>query len=227
MDFNRDAERKLVFVLLFGAFALIGSTINYSAIIGGPTNQTFTLFQFFGPIAGSFLGAGLGVVAVLLSELGSYITQGKAFDTLGILRLLPMLFAAVYFSRSHLKFSALVPALAILLFWLSPVGAQVWYYPLIFWTIPMLAPILSNRLFLRSLGSTLTAHAVGTIVWLYTVPMTVAQWQSVIPVAIGERLMFAVGISVSYLAVNYVLDKFTTSSKAGFPYVDRRYALSV
>ena len=225
MNFNRDAERKLAFVLLFGALALIGSTINYSAIIGA-NNQTFTLFQFFGPIAGSFLGAGLGIAAVLLSEIGSYLMQGKAFDPINMLRLLPMLFAAVYFSRSHLKFSAAIPALAILLFWLSPIGAQVWYYPLIFWTIPLLAPILPNRLFLKSLGSTLTAHAVGSVIWLYTVPMTVAQWQTVIPVAIGERFMFACGIAVSYLAVNYVLDKFTASTNVGFPYIDARYLFS-
>ncbi|VVC02775.1 Uncharacterised protein [Candidatus Burarchaeum australiense] len=226
MNLNRDTERKLAFVLLFGVLALVGSAINYSAIIGGPTNQTFTFFQFFGPIAGGFLGAGLGVAAVLLSELPKYIFQGQVSDPLNILRLLPMLFAAVYFSRQHLKLSAAIPALAMLAFWLSPIGAQVWYYPLIFWTIPLLAPILPNRLFLKSLGSTLTAHAVGSVIWLYTVPMTVAQWQTVIPVAIGERLMFACGISISYLAVNYVLDKFTVSAKAGFPYVDKKYVMA-
>ncbi|RLG18501.1 hypothetical protein DRN67_04100 [Candidatus Micrarchaeota archaeon] len=225
MKLNKNAERKLAFVLLFGALALIGSRINYSAIIGAD-NQTFTLFQFFGPIAGSFLGAGLGVAAILLSELSNYFLQGRAFDAINILRLLPMLFAAVYFSRSHLKFSAIIPALAILLFWLHPVGIQVWYYPLIFWLIPLAGTFVRNNLLVKSLGSTLTAHAIGSIVWLYTVPMSAAQWNLVIPLAIMERFSFALGIAVSYIVVNYALDALTSASKTGFPYVDKRYSLS-
>jgi len=225
MQFNNDLERKLLFVILFGALALAGSRINYSQVIGAP-NQTFTLFQFFGPIAGGFLGAGLGVAAVLLSELSSNVLQGKAFDLLNIARFLPMLFAAVYFSRSHIKFSAIIPAACILLFWLNPVGAQVWYFPLLFWLIPIAATFLPDRLLLKSLGSTLTAHAIGSVIWLWTVPMTVAQWQTVIPLAIVERSSFALGIAASYLVVNYVLDKFTASAKAGFPHVDKRYVIS-
>jgi len=223
MKFNKDIERKLLFVLLFGVLALVGSRINYSAILGAD-NQAFTLFQFFGPIAGSFLGAGLGVAAILTAELSNYLLQGKAFDMVNILRLFPMLLAAVYFSRAHLKLSAIVPAVAILLFWLHPVGIQIWYYPLI-WLIPLAATYLPDKLILKSLGSTLTAHAAGSVLWLWTVPMTVAQWQMVIPLAIVERFSFAIGIAVSYLAINYVLNKFTAAAKTGFPYVNKQYVL--
>ena len=44
-------SKKIFFVLLFGFITLVGSQINFSAIVGAE-NQAFTLFQFFGPIAG-------------------------------------------------------------------------------------------------------------------------------------------------------------------------------
>ncbi|MDO8340330.1 MAG: hypothetical protein Q7T16_06765 [Candidatus Burarchaeum sp.] len=232
MDFNRDVERKLWFVLIFAALVLIGSRINFSTLVGAP-NQAFTFFQFFGPITGGFLGAGLGVAAVLVAQLADFVLQGKAIEPVNIIRLLPMFFAAYYFAsyKSDKQFSRifmiLVPIAAMLLFWSHPVGAAAWYFPLIFWTIPIVVALLpTQNLLLRSLGATMTAHAIGGSLWNYVVPMTPEMWAALIPVVIYERFVFALGISVSYLAINYALDKFTASAKAGFPHVDKRYVIS-
>ena len=49
------STKRIVFLLVFMAMVFIGNKINFSAVVGA-NNQYFTLFQFFGPIAGSFLG---------------------------------------------------------------------------------------------------------------------------------------------------------------------------
>ena len=234
MKINRGVERKLLFVLLFGALALLSSRLNFSALVGAP-NQFFTFFQFFGPITGGFLGAGLGVASVLIAQLANNLLLGKAFDAVTIFRLLPMLFAAFYFAnyksdkRPSRIFMILVPLAAMLLFWSHPVGAAAWYFPLIFWTIPLLVALLPfENLLARSLGSTMTAHAIGGSLWNYFVPMTPEMWAALIPVVIFERLMFAGGIAASYVALNTVLDKLmaSTKMKVSFPYVDKRYVIS-
>ena len=78
----------------------VGNRINFSAVVGAK-NQYFTLFQFFGPIAGSFLGSIFGVVAVLFAELADFLIVGKAFSLINIIRLTPMLFAAYYFGSKN------------------------------------------------------------------------------------------------------------------------------
>jgi hypothetical protein len=72
---------------------LIGSQLNFSPIIGAD-NQFFTLFQFFGPTAGAFLGPVVGAASVLLAEIVNFIFVGKTFSAVNLLRLTPMLLAA-------------------------------------------------------------------------------------------------------------------------------------
>ncbi|MFA6036162.1 MAG: hypothetical protein WC759_04360 [Candidatus Micrarchaeia archaeon] len=227
MEFNKDVERKLLFVALFGALVLIGSRINFSPLVGAP-NQFFTLFQFFGPLPGGFLGAGFGVLAVALAQGSDFILQGKALDAVNMVRLLPMLFAAYYFAsyKSNKLFSIIVPVAATLLFWSHPVGAAAWYFPLLFWSIPVIVALVrTENLVLRSLGSTMTAHAIGGALWNYYVPMTPAMWAALIPVVIFERTVFTFGIAGSYVALNTVLDKALSGAKVRFLNVDKRYVL--
>jgi hypothetical protein len=121
-----------------------------------------------------------------------------------------MLFAVCYFSRNGIsglkdRLGIAVPLLAILAFWLHPVGQQAWYYAL-FWTIPIIVKFLPDRLFLRSLGATFTAHAVGGMFWVWTVPMTADQWTALLPVTAYERVLFALGITVSYVLFTNLLN---------------------
>jgi hypothetical protein len=220
-------NRKLLFIALFTALVLVGSRINYSSLVGAP-NQFFTLFQFFGPISGGFLGGAFGIAAVLGAQLIDFVLQGKAFAAVNLIRLLPMLFAAYYFSsyKSNKIFAIAVPVLATLLFWSHPVGAAAWYFPLLFWSIPVIVAILpTENLLLRALGATFTAHAIGGASWNYLVPMTPEAWAALVPIVMMERASFAIGIAISYVALNTVLDKLTLSSKFGFPKIDRRYVV--
>jgi len=219
------SAKGFAFLLLFTIIALVASSINFSTVLGAP-NQSFTFFQFLGPIAGGFLGAGAGILSVLLAQVISFIWLGKTVDLINILRLAPMLFAALYFAKySKGKLvQATVPLVCMALFMLHPIGAQAWFYSL-YWLIPAIVLVLPEHLFLRSLGSTFTAHAIGGIIWLYFIPTTPAFWMALIPIVAFERLMFASGISVSYIAFNTVLARVEAVAKSGFVFVDRRYAL--
>ena len=230
------SKKKLIVLGIFLVFALVASRINFSTVIGAP-NQSFTLFQFFGPMIGAFLGTAFGMIAVLGAELADYLIAGKAFTLLNLLRLLPMLFAVYYFSNYSKKkeisklFMIIVPVMAITAFVLHPIGMQAWYFSL-YWLIPIFAVILPNKmpgkLFFRSLGATFTAHAIGSIAFLYTVPMTAVQWMGLIPVVAYERLMFAAGIAVSYVLLTTVMDKVVEKTKlpAGIASVEKEYILS-
>jgi hypothetical protein len=219
--------KKILFVLLFALLTFIGYQINFSAIIGAEA-QYFTFFQFFGPMAGAFLGPVVGVISVFAAEIGNYLLLGKAFDMIGMLRLLPMLFAAVYFASNKdklSKLSAIVPLVCMGLFWAHPIGQQAWYYAL-YWLIPIAGKFMSKRLFLKSLGSTFTAHAVGSTLFLYTVPMPAEAWIALIPVVAVERILFALGISVSFVGLNTVLSRFEAFIPADALKVHKEYVLS-
>jgi hypothetical protein len=205
--------KKMIFLLVFIAAALIAARINFSTLVGS-TNQTLTMFQFFGPIAGAFLGGVFGIVTVLCSQIINNLLLHKEWTLVTALRLLPMLFAVFYFAYFHNKSKyktagmVIIPVLAIILFNLNAEARQAWYYSL-FWLIPILAVVgekLPGKLFFRSFGATFTAHAIGTVIWVYTVPMTAAQWTALVPVTAYERFAFGLGIAVSFVAVNTVLD---------------------
>jgi len=227
--------KRLLFIALFAVFAFIMQRINFSALVGAD-NQFFTLFQFFGPIAGAFLGPVVGVIAVFLAEAADFLVVGKEFTLINIARLAPMLFATYFFAtmnkidRSRI-FKIAVPLAAIALFVMHPVGGQVWFFAL-YWTIPIIAVLLpkkySNSVAARSLGATFTAHAVGGALWIWTIPMTAAQWVGLIPVVAYERALFATGIVISYIAVNallaFVVDKLRIDA-ADVLKLNRKYAI--
>ena len=228
MKLNKLITKKgLLFLIIFSILVFVGDRINFSKLVGAD-NQFFTLFQFFGPIAGYFLGPVVGVLSVLIAEVSSKISAHATFNLVTILRLLPMLFAAWYFGAKKDKISLFIPVLAIILFIAHPVGREVWYFSL-FWTIPIIIKFLpkkyGDRAFLKSLGSTFTAHAVGGALWNYIVPMTPKAWIALIPVVIYERLLFASGITVSFIGLNTLLDKLDSKTKSEYVNVDKRYVL--
>lgn len=219
-------KKEAIFFVIFTVLVFIAQNINFSALTGAK-NQFFTLFQFFGPIAGGILGSAFGMLAVLFAQIAQFIAAGKEITMLNALRLLPMLFAAWYFSSKEKRVTAsvIVPLACIALFLAHPIGRQAWYFSL-FWTIPLIAKLMPQRLFLKSLGATFTAHAIGGAIWVWTVPMTVQQWNLLIPVVIVERLLFAAGMTISYVAINSILDKLKAIVPSSFVNVNSNYRLS-
>ncbi|KKW19772.1 MAG: hypothetical protein UY63_C0006G0014 [Parcubacteria group bacterium GW2011_GWA2_51_10] len=194
--------KRAVFFALFVIIGFIALQIPVNQLAG--SKVSFTLFDAFGPTAGAFLGTLPGAAAVLLMQAGNFIFQGADWsDTGTFVRLIPMIFAAIYFSRK-MPLNIIVPALAIIAFVANPVGREVWYFSL-FWTIPIICYFFQERfLVARALGATFMAHSVGGALWIWLVPLPAAVWVGLIPVVIMERLIFAAGIAVSYLVLNNV-----------------------
>lgn len=203
-----NISKKLLFLALFSVIGFIAMQVPFNKVMG--SNVSFTLFDFFGPIAGGFLGPVFGVVSVLGVELFNLFVKQTPLTTGSIIRLFPVLFATFYFALIHKKTTQgkwllSIPLLCILIFIIHPVGRQVPYYALMFWLIPVLAYFKRDNLFVRSLGATFTAHAVGGVAWIWAFNLPVPVWNNLIPIVIAERLLFALGIAASYVVVNHTL----------------------
>jgi hypothetical protein len=200
---------KITFLAIFALMVMVGRNINFS-VITGAENKFFTLYQFVGPIAGSFLGTTVGIISVLVAEIGNFIITKKALTIINLLRITPMLFAAYYFGNKKRLTSALIPLICMALFIAHPVGRQAWPYSL-YWLIPIAARIIPNkvkfRTILQSFGATFTAHAVGSVLWLYTIPMKSAEWLALIPIVAFERLIFGLGIAGTFHTTKFLLKK--------------------
>lgn len=223
-------KKRILFIALFTVIAFFAAQINFSSIVGAE-KQYFTFFQFLGPTAGAFLGPLFGAASVLFAELLNFVLLGKEIEIINLLRLTPMLFAAFYFGAFRRRkqpvfnsslFIAIVPVLCMLAFWAHPVGALAWAYPL-YWLIPAVSLLFRKRLFMRSLGATFTAHAIGSTLWLYTVPMPPEAWLALIPIVAYERLAFAAGISVGYIALNAVLSRLSAVVPGSILHIDAAY----
>jgi len=98
-----------------------------------------------------------------------------------------------------------LPITCMMLFITHPIGNEAWGYSL-YWLIPV--GIASARFlnfaqhtFFSGLQSTFVAHAVGSIIWLYTVPMTSGQWLALIPLVAIERFTLAGLMTVGHEAI--------------------------
>lgn len=210
-------NKQLVFFVLFTLLGFASLQIPFNKLAGA--NVSFTLFDFLAPIAGAFLGPIYGVASVLGVEVFNNLIKQTPWTTGTLIRLFPTLFAVYFFAtvkkggpnkRSLRELRSLnwilaVPFIAILAFLAHPNGRQVPEYTL-FWIIPLVAYRFRNNLYMRSLGATFTAHAVGGAAWIWAFNLPAAVWQALIPVVISERLLFAAGIAGSFLIMKYTLN---------------------
>ncbi len=203
-----SAQKKLFFLSLFTVLGFISLQIPFNKLAG--SSVSFTLFDFFAPIAGAFLGPIFGIISVFTVEIINMFFTHTPATTGTIIRLFPTLFAVYYFAvvrskKYPAKWILAVPFLAIVTFLVHPYGRQVPYYTL-FWVIPLLCYRFKNNLYLRSLGATFTAHAVGGAAWIWAFNLKASIWQALIPVVISERLIFAAGIAGAFLITKYTLN---------------------
>lgn len=210
---NKD---KLKFISIFFILGLVGLNMPFTQLVGG-NDIKFTLFDFFAPIAGAFLGPILGIVTVLGVEIVNIIVKQTPLETGAIIRLFPVLFGTYYFSvvtkskkeknanNSYSKFILAVPALAIVAFLAHPIGRTVPEFTL-FWIIPYIAYFMRGNTFMRGLGATFTQHSVGGAAWIWAFSLPAQVWQGLIPVVAMERLVFATGITLSYFAFRFTLN---------------------
>jgi len=198
----KNINKKLAFVILFSFLGILALQISISRIIG--STQSFTLFDFFAPTIGLFLNSIPGAISVMSVKLFDLFFIKQAVDFISFVRLLPLPLAALYMGTQAKK-KSLIAVFCMILFIVHPIGKQVWTYSL-YWLIPIIASFFPKRLFLKALGSTFTAHAVGSTIFLYSFGLTPKIWLSLIPVVFIERFSFAVGIYASYFILNFSLN---------------------
>ncbi|PIS04891.1 MAG: hypothetical protein COT81_04120 [Candidatus Buchananbacteria bacterium CG10_big_fil_rev_8_21_14_0_10_42_9] len=219
--FNHE---NLWFVAIFTVLGLIALQVPFTKLVGSQVK--FTLFDFFGPIATGFIGLIPGVVSVFLMQFVNFLIHGaEVIDVGTVIRFFPMLFAAAYFGKKA-SWNIVVPAIAIAAFIANPIGRQAWYFSL-YWLIPIIMYFYRDKFLLaRSLGATFTAHAVGGAAWVWAFGLTKEIWIGLIPIVAMERLLMAVGISVSYVVVSNVLAYLLKKKIISLPFnLDSKYLL--
>jgi len=205
MSIMTAIQKKMFFLALLSVLGFLSLQVPFNKLAG--SNVSFTLFDFFAPIAGAFLGPFYGIASVLTVQVVNNMVKNAPWTTGAIIRLFPTLFAVYYFATIQKKegrWILAVPILAILTFLAHPNGRQVPYYTL-FWLIPLIAYRFRNNLYLKSLGATFTAHSVGGMMWIWAFNLKAQVWQGLIPVVIAERLLFAAGIAASFIVLKYTL----------------------
>ncbi|MDD5337141.1 MAG: hypothetical protein PHS02_01525 [Candidatus ainarchaeum sp.] len=219
-------RRKLAFTGVFALLSLALYQVKFSDILG-VQSQSFTLFQLIGPIGAGVLGSALGAVSVFAVEVLNFLIGGQPLDLITFVRFFPMVFAALYFgSRSKItdKLAAIPALVCMLLFWMHPAGAQAWYYAL-YWLIPIGAVFYKKNILARSLGSTFTAHAIGSVAFLYAFNLPAEVWIALIPIVAVERLTFTAGITLFHYAANTAMDFAAVKRGWKFLNVEKKYSL--
>ena len=156
------------------------------------------------PLAGLFGGVS-GSVALFLVRSCIALLFFKTLSFKFLAYYIPGLFAALYLAKPNALVRFFIPLVCMILFIAHPEGGRAWMYTL-YWFIPMgvyFSTMRSNT-FVKSLGSTFTAHAVGSVIWLYATNMGAAYWIGLIPVVAFERLLFASGTTVAYHCIVYL-----------------------
>lgn len=152
----------------------------------------------FSPInmTGSFGLWGLGsFIGLALYSLISLSTR-SFFNAIVLMAHIPTFVSYAFWLHTAALVRVGIPLACMVLFLLNPVGCQAMAYSL-FWLIPVaLYPWSKKNVLACSFAATFTTHAVGSVLFVYCLPMTAAGFIALIPVVIVERTIFALG---SYL----------------------------
>lgn len=155
---------------------------------------------------GGFMGSAL--VSMLLLAIRWSLSAWGPFSLL--VYHIPGFCASLYHATQHWMIRCMLPLVCIALFIAHPVGMQAWAYTLV-WLLPVAVNVMgSSSFFTHALSSTLVAHAVGSVLWIYGNPMTAGVWLALIPVVYVERLSFAIGMT---LVRSYVLAAYAAYKK--------------
>lgn len=185
---------------VFCAVALKVTAFCKTSFILGSSCAFFSLAPIIVPLSGMLGGIEGSFVLFAISCIVRFVWSGM-FSFHFLAYHIPGLFASLYLSCPHWGLRLLPAVLCMILFLAHPVGLAAGVYTLL-WLIPIGIYLIGKKnIFLDALAATFTAHAVGSVIWLYTMPMTPHAWLALIPVALVERFTYALGIVVAYKIV--------------------------
>ena len=141
----------------------------------------------------------LGIPTIV--ALGAWALYRQAQDTN---TLLTKIFSCIL--------QVILPLACFTIFITHPIGSHAILYAC-YWFLPPVLYLVKlfkqyNNIFFEALGITLITHAIGSILWLYTVPMTTEQWLMLIPIVAIERLLFALVSAGAYRVIDFITGRF-------------------
>lgn len=193
-----NSDNRILQGLLWAGVCLVLMPLKMSYIVGSYCSF-FSMAGGLVPLTGAFVGVS-GACAVFMMRLGVRALFSSCTILSVFSSFVPGFIASAAWIESYKFVRFFIPLVCMVAFLVHPVGGAAWAYTL-FWLIPM-ALYVSNtdHVFVRALSSTLVAHAVGSVFWLYLHPsMTASMWLALIPVVIVERLLFASAMTSVYL----------------------------
>lgn len=158
--------------------------------IVGSWSSWFSWSTMMAPIVSKY--AGLGWLALFLVPIKGI--HGLTLFMF-VVRRLPLLGASLAYKQQHVMSWVVLPIICMTLFVIHPIGSQAWPYAM-YWCIPIILWFISDTIWSRALGASFVAHAIGSVIWLYTGNIPAHLWYGLIPVVIVERLCMASGMVV-------------------------------
>ncbi len=218
---SKDLRRNFLivhtfFMVVFSALFILTTKVKLTPIFG--TNTHFSLAAFFGPTLAKILGISFGTGSIILAHIVGFLLGFYSLKKwVDVFIFLPVMLGGIYFSKmfkGDVKYVA-IPLAAMVLFWLHPVGRNVWFYAL-FWLIPIvllkgkarIEKILKHELpltYVYALAGTFVDHAIGSVIYLYALNIPEKFWLMAIPFTVIERLIMAGGITLTYFSIKVAI----------------------
>lgn len=196
---------QVAFWLSVTAVVVALSYIDITPLLG-VDQKGISLASVFMPLTGSF-AVWFAPATALVRSLVAFVQTGSYWS---FLLYLPGLFAALAWRSTSFVIHCLVPFTCMIAFVMHAQGAGAPFYTL-YWLIPIGLWFSGSRaLFARALASTFVAHAIGSLVWLNAYSIPSAVWNSLIPIVIFERLLFALALVSVYNTAHIVLSALQT-----------------
>lgn len=199
---NRITSSQMAYSFLTACGIKISSILKTSYIVG-----SHAAFFSASSIAMPLMGAWSSIPTILItSAIGFLVRLALGASLLPMFAFwVPGLCAALYWQLPSKIYRIGLPLLCMILFLAHPVGLAAAPYAF-YWFIPMALAFLHARsLWLDALASTFTAHAIGSVIWLYALPMTPAVWLSLIPIVACERLLYTAGIVAGHSVIAWCI----------------------
>ena len=195
--------KRFANVSLLTSVGKLATFCKVSFIVGSHT-AFFSLGNCIGPAVGRYGGRWSALLYYLLLTFIRIFTL-KSFSISLVVYHIPTLCGALFFSsiapyhqspsKKFRIIAVLLPLVCIVAFSLHPLGNHAVLYTLPWIFSSLIACGISHNIFLVSLATTLTSHAVGSVMWLYTHPLSAEVWLALIPLVCLERVVLALGLT--------------------------------
>lgn len=121
---------------------------------------------------------------------------------------LPTICAVLYWSYGSKTVRMGLAAVCMMLFITHPIGFYAAPYAL-FWLIPLVIALLPQHHLLTAFGSTFTAHAAGSVMYLYILnDLSADAWIALMPLVVIERTILALSAWMGYLLAHKICNAY-------------------